>query len=375
MANREGIRATVIVADQLHQRVLGGIGTYTKNVLERLCAGAPEAASGEFVLFASAPSKRVDRRSPLEQIRSTQELRFARTPQPLAQRLWDHGLDGPPFPWKTMHSMSMGGPKPRRLRADQDLSFTVFDTAWITQPESFPAHGRKWHEATFNFIKATATMVVTASEFASDAIVSAGLDRARIRVIPPGSDHLPPADHGRAQELLRALGVRSEYVLTVSTLEPRKNLPMLVDSFRELRTTLTDPYDLVIVGPKGWGDDLEEAPGIKLAGFVEPAVLAGLYSGARAFVYVPLEEGFGLPVLEAFSQCIPVVASKIPASVVGALHVDPRDRDSIVEGLHRVLSDDPLRSSLVTGGLQVAQEHSWDRAAEAHAQLLKELAR
>jgi glycosyltransferase involved in cell wall biosynthesis len=217
-------------------------------------------------------------------------------------------------------------------------------------------------------------LVVTASDRARDDIVCAGVEKTRIRVIPPGSDHLPPADRVKAGELLRQLGVRSEFLLTVSTLEPRKNLLSLVASFGELRSSLADPYDLVIVGPKGWGEDLRPTAGVKIAGFVEPSTLAGLYSSARAFVYVPLEEGFGLPVLEAYSQCVPVVASDVPASKVGALLVDPMDRESIAEGLRLVLSDDSLRSRLVTSGLQVAHEYSWDRSALAHVELLRELA-
>lgn len=359
----------VLVADQLHQRVPGGIGTYTASVLTAMKGLLPLSGDMELSVFASRPRRWAPPRVGVEHFGIPYE--YSRFPNPVAQRLWDRGLHLPRGEMDLLYSFSMGGPRPRKTHAQ--LLYNVHDVAWTTHPEAFPASGVRWHQQAFAYIDASATKIVTVSQSSKAALVSQGVAESRVEVIQPGSDHLPPADYRGANELLGQLGVRGPFLLTVSTLEPRKNLKLLLEAFRTIRGEAQDVLNLVVVGPSGWGDALEVPKGAKLAGFVSSGVLAALYSRAVALVYVPMEEGFGLPVLEANAACTPVVSSSIPAASEASLVVAYDDSNSIAQGVLRVLSDDRLRSSLVTSGLQRASELTWRRTAERHLDLFSAL--
>lgn len=359
----------VLVADQLHQRVPGGIGTYTSSVLTAVKELVPLRGDMALSVFASRPRRAIPPRVLVEHFGLPYE--YSRFPNPVAQRLWDRGLQLPREEMDLLYSFSMGGPRPRNSRAQ--LLYNVHDVAWTTHPEAFPTSGVKWHQQAFAYIEAMATKIVTVSQSSKAALISQGVAEGRIEVIPPGSDHLPPADHRGANELLGQIGVRGPFLLTVSTLEPRKNLKRLLEAFRIIRGEAQDIVDLVVVGPSGWGDTLEVPKGVKLAGFVSPEVLTALYSRAAALVYVPIEEGYGLPVLEANAACTPVVSSAIPASSEASLVVAYDDPTAIAQGVLRVLTDDRLRSSLVTSGLQRAAEMTWLRTAERHLDLFSAL--
>ena len=166
----------------------------------------------------------------------------------------------------------------------------------------------------------------------------------------------------------------SNYLLTVSTMEPRKNLPRLMAAFAAVRPKLPEPWPLVVVGPQGWGAAVEAVEGVVLLGRVDDAVLAALYAGARAVAYVPLREGFGLPAVEAMAACVPVVASPIPSTAGAALEVDPLSVDEIAAALLEAVTDERSRSELVNAGLRRATELSWSAAALAHLELWNRLA-
>jgi glycosyltransferase involved in cell wall biosynthesis len=161
------------------------------------------------------------------------------------------------------------------------------------------------------------------------------------------------------------LGLERPYVLAVGTLEPRKNLPALIEAFIGLPE---ETHDLVLVGALGWETGETQAaiarhPGrIRALGHVPDDDLTRLYAGAALFAYPSLYEGFGLPVLEAMAAGAPVLTSDISSlpEVAGdaAILVDPRSVDSIRDGLRRALSDPPR------GGREHARTFSWARYAE-----------
>lgn len=174
------------------------------------------------------------------------------------------------------------------------------------------------------------------------------------------------------------------YILTVGTIEPRKNLIGLVRAYRNLSADLKKRFPLVIAGGKGWNDDKIyrefESKGLKphlvLAGFVSDRQLARLYQDCCIFAYPSFYEGFGLPVVEAQSFGIPVLTSGVSslpeAGGEGALYVDPNDTEEITKGLERLLIDDNLRKDLSKKALLNANKFSWDKAAKRTLKVLEQ---
>lgn len=170
------------------------------------------------------------------------------------------------------------------------------------------------------------------------------------------------------------------YVLAVGTLEPRKNLERLLDAWLSLDDAVRGGHDLVLVGPRGWDDELivrkAEAAGARLLGRVSDEELHRLYAGAAAFAYPSLYEGFGLPPLEAMAAGAPVLTSNVSSlpEVTGdaALLVDPLDPAAIADGLRRLLTDSALTDQLRAAGPPRAAGFTWSGYA---AQTLEDLRR
>ncbi len=164
------------------------------------------------------------------------------------------------------------------------------------------------------------------------------------------------------------------FVLAVGTLEPRKNLPRLVDAYRALGEPLQREHPLVVVGALGWetGETLHALRALgercTMLGYVSDSALAELYRRCAVFCYPSLGEGFGLPVLEAMAAGAAVLTSNLsslPEVGGGAVdYVDPRDTASIAAGLRKVLEDEPHRAELGSRARARAGEFSWSGFAE-----------
>lgn len=360
-----------VVAEQLRRRVPGGIGTYTRGLLLGL-GRLPDGQRPAVSLVASRAGPGPD---PLRGL--GYPVRAFVLPAPVLTRLWDLGLLGAGRPGDLVHCVSMAVPARGRAAG---LVATVHDLAWRAMPDAYPERGRRWHEAALRRVAARADAVVVPSEQTAAALREArvGIGEDRIVTVPEGADHLEEPDFDRACRLLEGLGVEGPYLLAVSTLEPRKNLRRLIEAYAAARDDLAEPWPLVVVGPTGWGESLPETappPGVVLAGAVDGGALTALYRGARCCAYVPLLEGFGLPVVEAMSQGTPVVSSPVPSAGGAALEVDPREPGSIAAGLIAASGDGPLRSELIEGGRARAASLLWADAARAHVALWEGVAR
>jgi glycosyltransferase involved in cell wall biosynthesis len=294
-------------------------------------------------------------------------------PGPLMTRAWDLGLCPVGDAYDVVHATSFAVPPTRRSARRLRTVVTVHDLTWRKVPEAFPRRGRRWHERSLLHVLHSEAILVTGAQPIADELVEAGASPDRLRVIPFGSDHLPEADHVAAEELLRRLGISGDFLLSVGTLEPRKNLGRLFEAYRGARSRLPSPMPLVVVGPAGWGARAEPVPGIAFAGPTEGAALAALYRRAHLLAYVPLVEGFGFPPLEAMRQGTPVVASPVPSSRGAAFEVDPLRVDQIEDALVRVSVDDELRSSLVSSGRALSSSLTWASTAERHLELWESL--
>jgi glycosyltransferase involved in cell wall biosynthesis len=248
------------------------------------------------------------------------------------------------------------------LRSKIPLVITIHDLAVLRHPETFNRWTRAYSARTLPRVARAASAIVVVSEFTRGEVVELlGVPEEKVRVIPHGVG-APFSVEGDAAE--------GEYVLAVSTLEPRKNLPRLVEAFR-----LADLADLElrVVGAAGWGDVSIDGAGVRWLGDIDDEELARQYRGAAAAAYVSLYEGFGLPVLEAMACGAPVVAPAGPpydefADGV-AFAVDPLDTDSIAAGLRRAVA-----AGKQPAGAHRAETFRWDRSVQAHVDLYRELA-
>jgi glycosyltransferase involved in cell wall biosynthesis len=208
--------------------------------------------------------------------------------------------------------------------------------------------------------------------------IAAGFEEQRLRYVPHGV----VIQTVQADEIERVRSQHSlerDYVLWTGTVEPRKNLPGLLRAWEQLDTNA----DLVLVGPKGWNEDLEKHIGaardrVKVLGFLPQRDLAPIYAGATVFCYPSFTEGFGLPVLEAMAQGTPVVTSSGTSTqeiAEGAgLLVDPNDPASIAEAIGRVLNDGELGARLAQKGRERAETYSWAKAATTTLAVYREVA-
>ncbi|MEA2508749.1 MAG: hypothetical protein QOG21_831 [Actinomycetota bacterium] len=171
-----------------------------------------------------------------------------------------------------------------------------------------------------------------------------------------------------ADQALSTLGIARPFMLAAGTIQPRKNLPRLLDAWRAAAGQL-EGWTLVLAGPAGWGPDLPETPGVATIGWMGDETLPGLLAAADVFCYPSLYEGFGLPPLEAMAAGTPSLVGAYSAAeeVVGdgAMLVDPHDTSAITAGLVQLAHDEHLRRRLSMAGKVRAAAFTWDRTAAA----------
>jgi glycosyltransferase involved in cell wall biosynthesis len=371
--------SVLLAVEQLRREVPGGIGNHTRGLLAGLQRCAADGDAVEVTLIASRPPRRTS--DPLATY--GRPVLASALPGPLLTRAWDHAVLRAPEGFDIVHSVSLAAPMPRRGGRSR-LAVTVHDVAWRRHPEATTRRGRRWHEAALRRACDGGAAFVVPSRLVAADLVASGVDQARVTVVPAGTDHLAPPDEDATDALLGRVGARGEYLLTVGTLEPRKNLDRLVRAFSQARPQLPERWPLVIAGPAGWGRAArpQETDGVVFTGSVPDAVLSGLYRRARAFAYVPLTEGYGLPPLEAMRMGTPaLVSSEVPSvhdlgetDPPPAHIVDPLDVDDIAAGLVAVLTDDALRANLAARGPSFASARTWQDAAAAHLRLWRRLA-
>ena len=251
------------------------------------------------------------------------------------------------------------------VRPRVPLVVTFHDLAVLRHPKTFNAWTQRYSRALLPRVVRAAARIIAVSEFTARELVDLlAVPEAKIRVIPNAVG--PPfTANGEAAE--------GDYVLAVSTLEPRKNLGRLVEGFR--RADLNG-CELRIVGARGWGD-VEPVPsaGVRWLGEVSDDELARLYRGARCAAYVSLYEGFGLPVLEAMACGTPVVTADLPPIhefARGVVTVDPNDADAIAAGLSEAFE---RGDELGREGREAAAAYDWGRVARETIDVYREVAR
>lgn len=257
---------------------------------------------------------------------------------------------------------------------------TVHDLSYVRVPECFPQPLLNYLNRAVPPSLARADVILAdAASTQRDVVDVYRVSPEKIRVLYAGVEtRFCPDVSASSMVRVRALTRGKPYLLSVSTLQPRKNYARLIEAFGKLISEFSRQYSelqLVIAGGKGWMYEqvfqtverlgLQER--VLFPQFVSDDDLPALYAGATLFVYPSLYEGFGLPVAEAMACGAPVVssnASSLP-EVGGdaALYFDPRDVGAMAATIHRALIDAALRADLRARGFAQAKKFSWEKAA------------
>lgn len=258
---------------------------------------------------------------------------------------------------------------------------TIHDLCWLKAPDTMRAATR-WLDATLmpRAIRRADQVIAVSTATAQDLKNAFPHAADKIVVIPEGVSPLPEPG---AFEALQQIGIASPFVLFVGTLEPRKNLPRLLDAFAAIYREQRGCPPLVIAGGAGWGGQvlqekcqalgLQEK--VKILGRVDDQLLSTLYRHALCLAMPSLYEGFGLPLVEAMSLGTPVLTSNVSSmpEVAGpaGLLVDPLSTESIKQGLKEMIGNKPSRDKRARAAIEQARLFSWSQSARATLEVMQ----
>lgn len=363
----------------------GGIGRYAVNLINHLNPLLKDSPQDEmFVFFHHSFEKGL--------IRKKSHLKFV--PEftrvksnvlrkglflPFALRKWDldlfHGVDhvGLPFLYKDK--------KCRYIVTIHDLITRIF-------PYKFSFKHRLIQNSLLSLVLRKADKVIAVSRSTKqDLLRFYPQCEEKIKVIYEGVEpHFYPRSAQEVQRVRRKYRIDQNYFLFLGTLEPRKNIGRVVESFIRFKQETPAELKLVITGRKGWLykgilEQIRRSPysqDLLFTDFVEDEDLPALYSGAEVFLYPSLYEGFGLPLLEAMACGAPVITSNGSSlrelAEGSALLVDPWKEDQLIQAMER-MKDSRIKSQLKKRGLERVKEFSWRKTAEETLKLYKEISR
>lgn len=254
----------------------------------------------------------------------------------------------------------------------------IHDLNFEHHPEQLPKSYRNYYCKYFPLFAQKATRIATVSEYSKkDIEATYSIPENKIDVVYNGAnDNFTPVEESVKTEIKSKFTDNKNFFLFVGTLHPRKNLIRLFKAFDEFKKTTSSDFKLLIVGKKMWWtneieavfNSLSHKNDIVFAGRVSETELYQITASAYALTYVPIFEGFGIPLVEAMSCKVPVITSNVtsmPEVVEDAgLLVDPFSEKDICNAMVQLASDKDLHSSLSNKGFDQAQKFSWDKTAK-----------
>lgn len=254
---------------------------------------------------------------------------------------------------------------------------TVHDLAFMLYPHFLTKGSARYYGQIDEAVRRADAIIAVSQATKRDIMRLLGIADRKITVIYEAANPFfrPIDKQEAAQRVNSRFGISGEFLLFVSTIEPRKNVPNLLRAFRRLLDSYRQDIKLAVVGQKGWLFDeafevvreLKLIEEVMFLGRVSTEELLWLYNSAQALVQPSIYEGFGLTPLEAMACGTPVVVSNVSSMPEAAgdagLTVDPHDVDQMTVAMWRILDDAELRASLIEKGVKRAASFSWDKTA------------
>ncbi len=271
---------------------------------------------------------------------------------------------------------------PRRAK----LTATIHDlTCWLLPETHSPANVAADRVFAQRILQRADGLIAVSEATRSDAVRLLNLPPEKIRVIHHGVTdpffRVTPAD---THAVRFRHGLRNPYLLFVGTIEPRKNVDLLLNAYQGLPPSVREEFELVLAGPPGWARSAtmarlrQPSPGVRYLGYVPERDLAGLFAGATAFVYPSLYEGFGFPVAQAMAAGTPVITSDVSAlpEIAGgaAILIDPRSEVNLRDAIRNLLTSPSRREQMGELGRSNARRFSWTECARQSLRFFEEMA-
>lgn len=267
-----------------------------------------------------------------------------------------------------------------KIKAKSIIS-SVHDFSFILYKDYHPKERIEYFEKNFYSSVKKSDIIITGSEFTKEEIIKElNFNPKNIRVIYHGVDN---SVFKKYESVKTDLNLPKKFILSVGSIEPRKNLIGLLKAYNLLAKEIKEEYHLVIVGFKGWNNSEimqlinKNSKYIHYLGYISDKELAMVYNLASLFVYPSFYEGFGLPVAEAMACGVPVLTSNVSSlPEVGAdavLYCNPKDAENIKVQIETILSGKELQKILSNKGIIRATMFSWDNSATEHINVFKEL--
>jgi glycosyltransferase involved in cell wall biosynthesis len=351
-----------------------GIGQYILRLTQAL---AQIDHTDQFVIFKS----RKDATPIVNQ--SNFKMQRLWTPSHHRFERWAMSIELLPFPLDILHSPDFIPP----AHAWCPSVITVHDLAFLKYPRFLTRNSAHYYGQVDLAARHADHIIAVSESTKRDTAQLLGVPNEKITVIYEAAHPVfrPVANIDALARVRTQYHLPENFILFVSTIEPRKNLPTLLRAYRRLRDNYKSDAVLAIAGSRGWLFEevdkviaelkLEDA--VRFLGNVPNEELVYLYNAAKLFVFPSFYEGFGLPPLEAMACGTPVIVSNVSSlpEVVGdaGMLINPEDVEGLTVAMWRVLSDETLRQELRTKGLKRAQIFSWERAARETLEVYKKI--
>lgn len=358
-----------------------GVGKYVRNLGEHLVANSDE----DFIFFGSSLRKYSELENFLRSIKTNNvHSKLLHIPPKLLSILWNdmHKFPVENFVGKVdiFHSSDWTAPPTRAINITTIYDMIVYKYPQTSDPDIVSTQKKRLH-----WVKKEANMIIAISQSTKKDIIDIlDIPEEKIHVIYPGRDEkFVKKSLTEIDRVKKKYNIKADYILSVGTLEPRKNISRVISAFEYLQKYIYKNQgstpELVVAGKTGWGDNISSSnKSVKLLGFVKENDLPSLYSGALFFIYPSLYEGFGYPVIEAMSCGTSVITTNRGSlkEVAGeaALFVDPNDEIDIGRKMIELL-DIEKRRRLVDQGFNQVKKFSWKISAQKIVDIYKQAKR